>query len=654
VTNTDFPLTEAERLPEAGQRYQQLLAHLPIALYSCNPEGRITDFNPAAEALWGAKPDAGKRWTAAPLYYIDGRPMAPDKSPMARALVEGDEVSEKEFLIDSPEGKKWMRVVPSLIQNTQGQIQDIVFLLLDLSEEKKSEKNTAYLAAIVASSDDAIVSKDLDGIVTSWNQGAERIFGYTAEEMTGKHISLLIPPDRQQEEPLILERLRQGERVDHFETRRVTKDGRLIDVSLTISPIKSADGHVIGASKVARDITAQKRAEKQIRENESRFRLAVSLTQLGTWEYNIKEDSIILSPECRDIYQFPHNLDLNLEFLQNHTHPEDQDDVAEALKEALNPASGGEFNIQYRIIRLGDQATRWIHVQGLVYFDSAQQPEKVLCTVVDISREYTDKLELEQKIEERTRNLREANLQLEESNRDLEQFAFIASHDLQEPLRKIQAFGDLLKARLSEESGDEVKDLINRMQSASSRMKTLIDSLLSFSRLSFSHNPPQHVNLNKLLDSVLADLETSIKDAQAEIEIGRLYPVSGEPLQLRQLFQNLIANALKFSKKGESPKIEINGRLVTGENSGITVTPEDLKNSFQLIEVQDHGIGFEEEYAHKIFQLFQRLHGKTEYPGSGVGLSIVQKVVNNHDGYISAVGEPGAGANFRILLPFTI
>ncbi len=653
---SDCLLAENQALDEAGNRQMQILENLPVAVYICDERGYITEYNQAAAELWGRFPEIGKdMWCGSwKIYAADGQKMDLGDCPMAIALREGRTVTGHEIVIERPDGvRRLIAPHPAPIFNKAGALTGAINMLQDITESRRSEQETAHMAAIVASSDDAIIGKNLNGIVTSWNISAERIFGYTADEMIGQSILRLIPPDRKEEEPIILGKLRKGERVDHFETRRVTKDNRILDISLTISPILDARNKVIGVSKIARDITRTKQAELKIRESEERLRMAVSATKLGTWEYSPATGALTWSQECRDIYQLPADVEPDFTLFTALIHPEDSAVAREAIAAALDPAHEGQYDIHFRILRYSDRSVRWVRSQGKVYFNGGGKPEKFIGTVLDITEEKVAKTVLEHMVEERTRELKEANSQLAVSNSELEQFAFVASHDLQEPLRKIQAFGDMLKTKISEfESSDEIVDYVNRMQSASVRMKTLIDSLLSFSRVSFNHEAHQLINLNQVVEDVLTDLEATIREKDAEVHTGKLFPVKGEPMHLRQLFQNLIGNALKFSRSDLQPRIGISGHLVSGSDSGMELPAEDSSKMFQLIEVADNGIGFEQEYSSKIFQLFQRLHGKTEYPGSGMGLSIVQKVVNNHHGYIKADSAPGEGTTFRLLLPF--
>jgi PAS domain S-box-containing protein len=256
-----------------------LIELFPMAAYAVRaPDGVIVWFNSRAAQLWGRVPalnDTDERFCGAhKLYYPDGTHMAHCDTPVALALRTGTSVHEQEVVVEKPDGSRVsVSVYIDPIRDQDGAIVGVVNFFHDIHERKQAERTTGLLAAIVNSSDDAIVSKSLDGIITSWNRSAERLFGYAAEEAIGQHISLIVPPDRRSEEMGILEKLRRGERVDHFETVRLRKNGTRLDISLTISPLKDSSGRVVGASKVARDISERKRAEEAHKEAELSARL---------------------------------------------------------------------------------------------------------------------------------------------------------------------------------------------------------------------------------------------------------------------------------------------------------------------------------------------------------------------------------------------
>jgi len=257
-------LSAAERMGVDTQS-DELLRALPTAIYRTDAEGRITFYNDAAAALWGCRPELGESefcgsWK---LYWPDGSPLPHDECPMAIALKEKRAIRGMEAIAERPDGTRIpFLAYPTPLFDENGDLIGAVNLLADIETSRQVEQASRHYAAIIESSEDAILAKDLNGVIQSWNRGAERLFGYTAEEAIGQLVTLLIPADRCNEEPMILDCIRRGERIEHYETVRQRKDGTLIDISLTVSPIRGRGGKIIGASKIARDITDRKRAQE--------------------------------------------------------------------------------------------------------------------------------------------------------------------------------------------------------------------------------------------------------------------------------------------------------------------------------------------------------------------------------------------------------
>jgi light-regulated signal transduction histidine kinase (bacteriophytochrome) len=226
---------------------------------------------------------------------------------------------------------------------------------------------------------------------------------------------------------------------------------------------------------------------------------------------------------------------------------------------------------------------------------------------------------------------------LEQSNRALQDFASIAAHDMKEPLRKVIAFGNMLRQKSGESLGQSGNDYLNRMLNATERMQSLLTALLEYSRLSTRANPFVEVELTELIHEVLSDLEVKVVKTGGEVHVGTLPVISADPTQMRQLFQNLIGNALKFHKPGVKPMVQVRSVPVTDSRCQVVV--------------EDNGVGFDEQHLERIFAPFQRLHGRTEYEGTGMGLAICKKIVEGHGGSITAMATPGQGATFIIELP---
>jgi len=288
ATGITSTITLKEPLPDFpdATRRGEFLNALPAAIYMTDADGRITYFNEAAAALWGRRPKLNADlWCGSwRLFWPDGTPMPHDACPMAITLRERRAVRGGQAIAERPDGSRVpFMAFPTPLYDAAGAFVGAVNMLIDMSEHQRAEQVSHRLAAIIESSDDAIISKDLNGVIATWNKGAERLFGYLEQEAVGKPITMLIPEQHRDEETRILERIRSGERIDHFETIRRRKDGSLVSISLTVSPITDGLGRIVGASKIARDITEQKRREEQIgllaREADHRTKNLLALAQ---------------------------------------------------------------------------------------------------------------------------------------------------------------------------------------------------------------------------------------------------------------------------------------------------------------------------------------------------------------------------------------
>jgi PAS domain S-box-containing protein len=280
-----------ELVRETQQRYRHMVHALPAAVYTCDAQGRVLLYNEAAVDLWGRAPEAGKDlWCGSwRIYELDGRPMPLESCPMAVAIREGRPIRGKEIVVERPDGTRAnVLPYPTPLHDASGVLIGAVNMLVDITERKRAEAAVAHLAAIVADGDDAFISKDLNGIVTSWNKAAEDIFGYTADEMIGQPVTLLIPPGQLNEEPEILERVRAGERIERYQTVWRRKDGREIQISLTVSPITDAKGRVIGASKIVRDITQWKQTESILDQLREKVKFANQRSQQNAQAHKVR------------------------------------------------------------------------------------------------------------------------------------------------------------------------------------------------------------------------------------------------------------------------------------------------------------------------------------------------------------------------------
>lgn len=798
-------------------------------------------------------------------------------------------------------------IVPFL--NNEEKPYQYVAIRADITERKKMEEQQQLFASIVNSSDDAILSKNLNGIITSWNKGAETIFGYLDHEMIGKSISKIIPSNLQHEEKEIIQSIRLGKVVDHYETKRIRNDGEIIDVSITVSPIKDLQGNIIGASKIARDITKQKNTEAEIlqlnadldkkvleRTNElllaknqlsetlesarflasiaeniqdpiissdnnfiitkwnkaaeklfewkseevigkttaevlkiiypfeTREQILVSFTEKGFWQgeviYHTKSKNPIhvlaTVSHLKDVHEnitgnlalvkdiseriklekklqefehfFINSNDLSCiankegyfeiinpsfekilgysinDFYENpfinFVHPDDVTKTLEAyeklksgaiiihfynryrkkdgdylwldwnatpnpitgklyciarditdrkkVEEALNKLNEElEYKVaertetikksekQYRYLFMNNPMPMWVmdlatfkfldvnemsimqygysreeflsmtavdirpegEKNSFVNFDRSlnigshnykkgiwnhKKKDKTIIQVEIIAHEIlfegkkariilannvTKRLEAEQLLSE---NLKE----LERSNKELEQFAYIASHDLQEPLRMVGSYMQLIERRYKGKLDSDANEFIHFAVDGAARMKKLIGDLLNYSRINkeVSIKP---ISTTELMNEVIQNLSTAIKEKNAIINFKELPIINADKTQMIQLFQNLISNAVKFTKEGVIPVINIKA-----EN----------QNYNWLFSINDNGIGIEEQYSEKIFIIFKQLHTKAKYGGTGIGLAIAKKIVERHGGDIWFESEAGKGTTFYFTL----
>jgi PAS domain S-box-containing protein len=330
-------------------------------------------------------------------------------------------------------------------------------------------------------------------------------------------------------------------------------------------------------------------------------------------------------------------------------HPDDIPIVMEHYAPAFE--SRTSYFIPAVRVKRHDNVYRWHSFKGNPRFLPNGAFDGYVGVGFDVHEQKITEEKLEEIVAERTAELQGINKELQRSNQNLEEFAHAASHDLKEPIRKIHFFTDQLRSQLSERLNESEKHTFNRIENASKRMGALIDDLLLFSHVSSKPHAKEVVDLNERVKRVLEDLELEIQLKSATITINPLPIVKGYRRQLQQLFQNLIGNALKYSKPGVAPIITITSTELVDENAWLKLPEAGQQKLFYCIEVKDNGIGFEQNEAERIFHMFHRLHGNAEYRGTGVGLSIARKVVENHNGKIIADSEPGMGAAFKVYLP---
>ena len=488
---TELKRAEAA-LKESEQRFRTLADAIPQLAWTAHADGFIYWYNRRWYEYTGTTPKDMEGWG---WQSVHDPAVLPKVLEQWRASIATGEPFDMTFPLRGADGRFrpfLTRVRP--LKDAQGRVLQWFGTNTDVEELKRAQEAQALLAAIVESSHDAILSKGLDGTILSWNAGAQRLLGYRADEIIGRPITVLMPPEYVPEEEQIIARLRRGERCEPTETVRLTKDGRRIDVAVTVSPLLDQGGHVVGASKVIHDITQRKQA-----------------------------------------------------------------------KQALQ--------------RTAEELAR--------------------------------------------------------SNKDLEQFAYVASHDLQEPLRMVTGYLQLIDRRYKDKLDQDAREFIAFAVDGATRMSRLITDLLDYSRINSRAKPPEPVGMEAVLQRALDNLQASMRDTDAQITHDPLPTVLGDASQLVQLFQNLVGNALKFRAPERPVRVCIRA---------------EKKDDEWIFSIQDDGIGIEPQYAGKIFLIFQRLHTRAAYPGTGIGLALCKKIVERHGGRIWFESVPGRGATFFFTL----
>ena len=386
-------------------------------------------------------------------------------------------------------------------------------------------------------------------------------------------------------------------------------------------------------------LTDELKSKGEIETTRELFEETEELLQFGSWAWEISTNIVSWTPGLYTLLEYPrHELGgrTGLGFYLEHVLEEYQGTLQEMMQQALKEKT--DFSYEY-VVRTKSGALKNISTKGKLVKNEAGDVLKMLCINRDVTALRTFEKEQE-------RNIRELN----RSNRDLEEFAYIASHDLQEPLRKISMFTERLKAKYNNTLDKEGELFIDRILASANNMRTLIDNLLDFSRANRRSHTFDEVNIKSVLDAVVSELELKIEETRATIMFSGTFPViEAVTSEMSQLFSNILSNAIKFRKADEKTRIEVrSSRLNRTEKHDMGLP---ANQTFYKIEVQDNGIGFEPEYTEKIFQIFQRLNGKSEYPGSGIGLAICKKIVEKHNGLIFARSQPDEGATFTIILP---
>jgi PAS domain S-box-containing protein len=585
--------------------------------------GRITDANPFLVKLLGFSRDEMLGKTVGELSPF--RDVVSNLAMLERLQKDGY-VRYEDLPLKTKDGRD---IAVEFVSNVYqaGDRKVIQCNIRDITSRKRAELTSNLLAAIVESSDDAIIGNDLNSRITSWNKGAEKIFGYTSGEMLGTSILRLIPADRLGEEHQILEKIRRGERVQHFETQRRTKDGWLINVSVTVSPIYDVGGKVMGVSIMSRDITQRLRAEDSLRESEEKFRQIAENVNEVFWITGVgRQQMIYVSPayekiwgrSCKDLYESPR-------IWLDAIHPQDRERVINAVTTGLGK---GEYNEIYRITR-PDGSLRWIHDRAVPLRDAAGAIYRLIGTAKDITekRKLEDALRQSQKME------------------SIGQLAGGIAHDFNNILTAI--VGNLELAKLDAAGQPGILESLENISSACQRATDLVRQILTFSRKSRPEREP--IILNDVVIEALKLLRASVPATiRIQTELTETPAVLANRTAIHQLIMNLGTNAWQ-AMHNQTGVLKVEMNVLEVDEDFAQTHPELCPGPYVQLSVSDTGCGMDRATLEHIFEPF--FTTKRVGEGSGLGLAVVHGIMKSHDGGIFVYSQPGEGTRFHLYFP---
>lgn len=506
-------------------------------------------------------------------------------------------------------------------------------------------KQREWLQVTLSSIGDAVIATDTESRIAFLNPVASALTGWPIEEALGRPVEDLLriinEKTREPAEDIISRVLRDGGNValaNH--TALVARDGREIPIEDCASPIRDGTGKVAGVVLVFHDVTEKRRAREALRESEAKLRAVLDQMPSGVTVRDARTGELILS-NARSLEIMGALVDTPEQFARYRGfHPDGRLYRTEEWPVCRSMATGEIVEAEEIECERSDGSRITLSISSAPVLDSQGRIAIGVGVFHDITERKRTEQELRKSRDELELRVHERTAELERSNQALQDFAAIASHDLQEPLRKVSTFGNMLKQKSGDSLGQQENDYLDRILVATQRMQSLLTALLEYSRLTTRAAPFVDVELTRTVQEVLSDLEVRIESTGGEVLVGELPVIQADPTQMRQLFQNLIGNALKFHKEDERPIVKVSSTAVD-------------ERTFRIV-VEDNGIGFDEQYLEKIFAPFQRLHGRSShFEGTGMGLAICKKIVERHCGSITARSRPGAGSTFTITLPTT-
>jgi PAS domain S-box-containing protein len=637
--------TESQ-LDEVSSLNQAILDSANFAIISTDLDGIIQSFNAAAESLLGytASEMVGK---TSPAIFHDLNEIISQSQQLSQELktdipvgfevftakAKLGQVYEREWTYIRKDGSRFPIILTiTAIRAIQGEITGFMGIAKDITAEKKSEKRLKDITAALDQT--AIVAiTDAQGTIKFVNDKFCEISKYSREELIGQNHRILNSGHHPRSFFAEMWLKISSGQTWRAEIKNRAKDDSFYWVDTTIVPFLNEDGKPYQYLAIRKDITARKAADIELQ----KLSLIASKTDNVAIVTNAQGEIEWVNHSFHKLtgYTFAEVVGKRPgDFLQG---AKTSKETVAAIRYALarqEPFSGEILNYTK------DGSPYWLLLNINPVFDDDGKLVQFIAIENEITTRKEIEIKLRQEVEGAVKKLRAMNERLEVSNRELLDFAYVSSHDLQEPLRKIQAFGDRLKSSCQDSLNEKGLDYLERMLNAANRAQILINDLLDFSRVTTKAQPFQPIKLSEILEGVLSDLEVRIEKSGAILEVDLLPVVEADALQMRQIFQNLIGNALKFLREGVTPVVQVRSRVYF-----------EYGEEWCEIRVIDNGIGFEQQYAERIFQIFQRLHGRKTFEGTGIGLAICRKIAERHNGTLIAESEPEQGATFIFTLP---